>query len=66
MERPVCGFAPRARGTVCGADAQISRGAPVLYAYFVVGVMSSLLMPYEVYFCSSGGIEDNWNAPTFR
>jgi Mn2+/Fe2+ NRAMP family transporter len=33
---------------------------PVLYAYFVVGVLSSLMMPYEVYFYSSGGIEDKW------
>jgi manganese transport protein len=33
---------------------------PMLYAYFVVGVLSSLMMPYEVYFYSSGGIEDKW------
>ena len=32
----------------------------VLYAYFAVGLFSSILMPYEVYFYSSGGIEDKW------
>lgn len=31
-----------------------------LYAYFAVGIFSSLLMPYEVYFYSSGGIEEEW------
>ena len=32
----------------------------VVYAYFVVGIFSSVLMPYEVYFYSSGAIEDKW------
>jgi Mn2+/Fe2+ NRAMP family transporter len=32
----------------------------LLYAYFGVGIFSSLLMPYEVYFYSSGGIEEEW------
>jgi manganese transport protein len=32
----------------------------VLYAYFIVGILSSVMMPYEVYFYSSGGIEDGW------
>jgi manganese transport protein len=32
----------------------------VLYAYFVVGILSSVMMPYEVYFYSSGGIEEEW------
>jgi Mn2+/Fe2+ NRAMP family transporter len=31
-----------------------------LYAYFAVGIFSSLMMPYEVYFYSSGGIEEEW------
>jgi manganese transport protein len=31
-----------------------------LYAYFVVGVIGAALVPYEVYFYSSGGIEDGW------
>jgi len=32
----------------------------LLYAYFAVGIFSALLMPYEVYFYSSGGIEEEW------
>jgi manganese transport protein len=32
-----------------------------LYAYFVVALMSSILLPYETYFYASGGIEDGWN-----
>jgi manganese transport protein len=32
-----------------------------LYFYFVVGVMASALMPYEIYFYSSGGIEEGWD-----
>jgi manganese transport protein len=34
----------------------------LLYCYFAVGIFSAVLMPYEVYFYSSGGIEENWNA----
>jgi Mn2+/Fe2+ NRAMP family transporter len=31
-----------------------------MYAYYGVGLFSSVLMPYEIYFYSSGGIEDDW------
>ena len=31
-----------------------------IYAYYVVGLLSSVLMPYEIFFYSSGGIEDKW------
>jgi manganese transport protein len=31
-----------------------------LYYYFAVGLMASALMPYEVYFYSSGAIEERW------
>jgi Mn2+/Fe2+ NRAMP family transporter len=31
-----------------------------LYAYFAVGVIGAALVPYEVYFYSSGAIEDRW------
>jgi Mn2+/Fe2+ NRAMP family transporter len=31
-----------------------------LYAYFAVGVIGAALVPYEVYFYSSGGIEEGW------
>jgi Mn2+/Fe2+ NRAMP family transporter len=31
-----------------------------LYFYFVIGVFASALMPYEVHFYSSGGVEEGW------
>jgi len=30
------------------------------YCYFVVGVLAAALMPYEVYFYSSGAVEERW------
>src|SRR3954470_14304107 len=33
----------------------------LLYAYFGVGIFSAVLMPYEVYLYSSGGIEEDWH-----
>lgn len=45
---------------------QVARGlvpswhSSALYAYFVVGVIGAALIPYEVYFYSSGAIEDRW------
>jgi Mn2+/Fe2+ NRAMP family transporter len=32
----------------------------VLYAYYAVAMLSAIMLPYEVYFYSSGGIEDQW------
>jgi manganese transport protein len=37
-----------------------------LYAYFVVGLTSSILMPYEVYFYSSGAVEERWTASDIK
>jgi Mn2+/Fe2+ NRAMP family transporter len=31
------------------------------YAYFVVAIISAVIFPYEVYFYSSGGIEEGWS-----
>ena len=33
-----------------------------LYAYFALGLIGAALMPYEIYFYSSGGIEEGWSA----
>ena len=33
---------------------------PVLYAYFAVGLLGAAMTPYEVYFYSSGGVEEQW------
>jgi manganese transport protein len=36
-------------------------GASILtYLYFAVGIISSCMMPYEVYFYSSGAVEEKW------
>jgi Mn2+/Fe2+ NRAMP family transporter len=32
----------------------------LIWAYFAVGLIASTLMPYEVYFYSSGGVEEGW------
>lgn len=47
---------------------QLARGAlpsldlaqPALYLYFAVGLIATTVSPYEVYFYSSGGVEDGW------
>ena len=33
-----------------------------LYWYFVVGLIAAALMPYEIYFYSSGAVEERWTA----
>ena len=32
----------------------------LLYAYYTVALLSSIMLPYEVYFYSSGAVEDRW------
>jgi manganese transport protein len=34
--------------------------SPVLYAYFAIGLLGAAMTPYEVYFYSSGGVEEQW------
>ncbi len=38
----------------------------LLYAYFVVGLIAAAVMPYEVYFYSSGAVEERWTAKDLR
>jgi Mn2+/Fe2+ NRAMP family transporter len=33
----------------------------LIYGYFAVALLSSIMLPYETYFYASGGIEDGWN-----
>jgi len=48
-------------GTVgSGFMPHLSQHNPALYLYFVIGLLGAALTPYEVYFYSSGGIEDRW------
>ncbi|MDB6164135.1 MAG: hypothetical protein JWL98_1567, partial [Xanthomonadaceae bacterium] len=34
----------------------------LLYAYYAVALLSSVMLPYETYFYASGAIEDRWTA----
>jgi Mn2+/Fe2+ NRAMP family transporter len=47
------GFIPRWPQTSLPRDT-------LLYFYFAVALMSSIMLPYETYFYASGGIEDQW------
>jgi Mn2+/Fe2+ NRAMP family transporter len=45
-----------ARGFVPGPHT----GDPAVYGYFVVGLVGAAMVPYEVYFYSSGAVEERW------
>jgi Mn2+/Fe2+ NRAMP family transporter len=47
-----------AHGFVPGSH---SGGSVLLYLYFVVGILGTAMSPYEVYFYSSGVVEDHWS-----
>jgi Mn2+/Fe2+ NRAMP family transporter len=38
----------------------VAQNNTLLYAYFVVGLLGAAMTPYEVYFYSSGGVEEKW------
>jgi Mn2+/Fe2+ NRAMP family transporter len=48
-----------------GLQPQIPEGASqrdlLAYAYFAVALISAIMFPYELYFYSSGAIEDGWS-----
>ncbi|HKG97921.1 MAG TPA: divalent metal cation transporter [Pyrinomonadaceae bacterium] len=50
-----------ANGFIPNVPALTSRQEYFVYFYFVVALMSSIMLPYETYFYASGGIEDAWN-----
>jgi manganese transport protein len=39
----------------------VAQNNTMLYAYFAIGLLGAAMTPYEVYFYSSGGIEDQWS-----
>lgn len=43
-----------------------SLSSSTLYLYFVVGVFSAALMPYEAHFYSSGAIEEGWTEKNLK
>jgi Mn2+/Fe2+ NRAMP family transporter len=49
-----------------GLVPQVPRGLSTMqllnFAYFTVAILSAVLFPYESYFYSSGGIEEQWGA----
>ena len=47
-----------AHGFVPGSH---SGGSLLVYLYFVVGILGTAMSPYEVYFYSSGVVEDRWS-----
>ena len=50
-----------AAGFVPHWPAQLSTRELADFAYFGVAIVSAVLFPYEVYFYSSGGIEEEWS-----
>jgi manganese transport protein len=38
----------------------LTQNSPTLYLYFVIGLLGAAMTPYEVYFYSSGGVEEQW------
>lgn len=51
------GWGHVAHGFVPGSHAG---GSLMVYGYFVVGLLGAAMTPYEVYFYSSGAVEDRW------
>jgi manganese transport protein len=52
-----------AHGFVPGSH---SGGSLMVYLYFVVGLLGAAMTPYEVYFYSSGAVEDRWGVKELR
>jgi Mn2+/Fe2+ NRAMP family transporter len=51
-----------AEGLIPNIPATSTSGESYTYGYFVVALMSSIMLPYETYFYSSGVIEDKWTS----
>src|SRR4051812_86160 len=49
----LAGFIPRLPAAASQADA-------MLYAYYAVAILGAIMLPFQIYFFSSGGIEDEW------
>ena len=41
-------------------------GSWTVYLFFVVGLLGAAMTPYEVYFYSSGAVEDHWGRKELR
>ena len=49
-----------AKGFVLQVPSGLSTKELLLFGYFAVAIISAVMFPYEVYFYSSGGIEEQW------
>ena len=49
-----------AKGFVPQIPGELSSKELLTFAYFTVAIISAVMFPYEVYFYSSGGIEEGW------
>jgi Mn2+/Fe2+ NRAMP family transporter len=49
-----------AKGFVPQVPSGLSTKEMLTFAYFIVAIVSAVMFPYEVYFYSSGGIEEEW------
>jgi manganese transport protein len=49
-----------ARGLVPQGPPEDGHRQQLLYWYYAVALLSSIMLPYETYFYASGGIEDGW------
>ena len=50
-----------AAGLIPSLPRDVSTSQLLTYCYFVVAIISAVIFPYEVYFYSSGGIEEHWS-----
>lgn len=55
-------WAAVANGFIPQIPAGLSAKELLTFAYFSVAIISAVMFPYEVYFYSSGGIEEGWSA----
>jgi Mn2+/Fe2+ NRAMP family transporter len=51
-----------AKGLIPSIPKNLTTADLLSYIYFVVGIVSAVMFPYEVYFYSSGAIEEKWSA----
>ncbi|WP_133479794.1 NRAMP family divalent metal transporter [Cognatilysobacter segetis] len=50
-----------AQGLVPRMPASLPSDQKLLYAYYAVSLLSSVMLPYETYFYASGVVEDHWS-----
>jgi manganese transport protein len=43
-----------------GLVPHVNTSSPLVYGYFAVGLLGAAMTPYEVYFYSSGAVEEGW------